>query len=142
MFYIYHSPNCITSCFAFLNDIQLDVIGMLQPTPEEEEYVQSIYWLAIEKRYKEAPIVAAVSSAENIKDLEPPAKRKRTSNIEDETMMEEEELNEDVNRDHQHFEAQVPKQSQPPNTQLMQLSNDISISCYVKYDMSCIFAYN
>ena len=42
---------------------------MLQPTLEEEVYVQSIYRLAIKKRYKEAPIVAAVSSAENIEDL-------------------------------------------------------------------------
>ena len=56
-------------------------------------------------------------------------------------MMDREEFNEDVNRD-QHLEAQVPKQSQPPSTQLTQLSNDVSISCYVKYDMSCIFAYN
>ena len=87
---------------------------MLQPTPEEEEYVQSIYWLAIEKRYKEAPIVAAISSAKNTEDLQPHAKRKRVSSIEEETMMDREEFNEDVNHDHQHFESKFPNNHNLP----------------------------
>ena len=78
---------------------------MWQLTPNEKQYVQSIYQLAIEKRYKETPIVAAISSTGNTKDLQPPAKRTRISNIEDETMMDKEDFNEDVNRDHQDIEA-------------------------------------